>query len=68
MNRSNLVAKFIAPIAATLFASAAFAHPSLVRQANAGSRNACFGCGKSVQAKSKSGGIVDLWKSCTSSR
>lgn len=30
MNRSNLVAKFIAPIAATLFASAAFAHPSLV--------------------------------------
>ena len=30
MNRSTLVAKFIAPIAATLFASAAFAHPSLV--------------------------------------
>ena len=30
MNRSNLVAKFIAPIAATVFASAAFAHPSLV--------------------------------------
>jgi methionine-rich copper-binding protein CopC len=30
LNRSNLVAKFIAPIAATLFASAAFAHPSLV--------------------------------------
>ena len=30
MNRSTLVAKYIAPIAATLFASAAFAHPSLV--------------------------------------
>lgn len=38
MNRSNLVAKFIAPIAATLFASAAFAHPSLVSSSPAISR------------------------------
>lgn len=30
MHRSNLVAKFLAPITATMFASAAFAHPSLV--------------------------------------